>query len=148
MSKTFLMAGAPVFFTSSRTECVMQPDQRGLGGDTVTSAAGYVRAGVHVGSDILLVAKELGMGARTLQRRITNEGGTSRQLLSAAQKEMVDEYLSRPSIEINEAAFLLSYDDPNSFYPAFKTWEGTTPSHSRSSKSKNGGRVRSLIPFQ
>jgi AraC-like DNA-binding protein len=85
--------------------------------------------------DILLVAKELGMGARTLQRRITDEGATFRQLLSEARKEMAYQYLSQPSIEINEAAFLLGYDDPNSFYRAFKTWEGTTPAHWRSVRS-------------
>jgi AraC-like DNA-binding protein len=86
-------------------------------------------------TDILLVAKELGMGARTLQRRITDEGATFRQLLLEARKEMAHQYLSQPSIEINEAAFLLGYDDPNSFYRAFKTWEGTTPAHWRSARS-------------
>ena len=35
----------------------------------------------------------------------------------------------------NEAAFLLGYDDPNSFYRAFKTWEGTTPAQWRSGRS-------------
>ena len=86
-------------------------------------------------ADILLVAKELGMGARTLQRRITDEGATFRQLRSEARKELAQQYLSQPSIEINEAAFLLGYDDPNSFYRAFKTWEGTTPAHWRSVRS-------------
>jgi AraC-like DNA-binding protein len=82
--------------------------------------------------DILLVAKELGMGARTLQRRITDEGSTFRQLLSEARKEMAHQYLSQPAIEINEAAYLLGYDDPNSFFRAFKAWEGTTPAQWRS----------------
>src|SRR5262245_39126367 len=82
--------------------------------------------------DILLVARELGMGARTLQRRITDEGVTFRQLLSEARKELAHQYLAEPSIEITEAAFLLGYDDPNAFYRAFKTWEWTTPAHWRS----------------
>jgi AraC-like DNA-binding protein len=72
------------------------------------------------------------MGPRTLQRRITDEGATFRQLLLEARKELAHQYLAQPSIEINEAAFLLGYDDPNSFYRAFKIWEGTTPAQWRS----------------
>ncbi len=82
--------------------------------------------------DIVLVAKELGMSGRTLQRRITDEGATFRQLLNEARQELVRQYLSDPSIEINETAFLLGYEDPNSFYRAFRTWEGTTPANWRS----------------
>ena len=84
--------------------------------------------------DILIVAKELGMGARTLQRRITNEGASFRLLLNEARQELVRQYLSDPAIEINETAFLLGYEDPNSFYRAFRTWEGTTPAHWRSTR--------------
>jgi AraC-like DNA-binding protein len=82
--------------------------------------------------DILLVAKELGMSARTLQRRITEENATFRQLLLEARQELARQYLTQSSIEIHEAAYLLGYDDPNSFYRAFKTWEGATPGHWRS----------------
>ncbi|WP_438479570.1 AraC family transcriptional regulator ligand-binding domain-containing protein [Oleiharenicola lentus] len=82
--------------------------------------------------DIDSVARELGMGTRTLQRKITDEGLSFRQLLLEARKELVREYLLQPSIEITEAAYLLGYDDPNSFYRAFRSWEGTTPADWRS----------------
>jgi len=103
-------------------------------GDQVKWILKRLLSGSH--PDILLVAKELGMGARTLQRRITDEGSTFRQLLFEARKEMARQYLSQPSIEINEAAFLLGYDDPNSFYRAFKTWEGTPPAYWRSLRNQ------------
>ena len=45
-------------------------------------------------------------------------------------REQLTEFYSN----INEAAFLLGYDDPNSFYRAFKTWEGTTSAHWRSAR--------------
>jgi aldehyde dehydrogenase (NAD+) len=38
---------------------------------------------------------------------------------------------SRPEMDVTEAAFLLGYEDSNSFYRAFRTWEGTTPSQLR-----------------
>jgi AraC-like DNA-binding protein len=81
--------------------------------------------------DVLLVARELGLSSRTLQRRITDEGATFRQLLLEARQELVHQYLAQSSIEINEAAYLLGYEDPNSFYRAFRSWEGTTPAHWR-----------------
>lgn len=83
--------------------------------------------------DIEMVAKELGMGERTLQRRITLEGTTFRQLLNETRHELVRQYLRDSSVEINEAAFLVGYEDPNSFYRAFRSWEGTTPAEWRAS---------------
>jgi AraC-like DNA-binding protein len=81
--------------------------------------------------DLLMVAKELGMSDRTLQRRITDEGSTFRQLLNETRHELVRQYLIDPAVEITEAAFLVGYEDPNSFYRAFRSWEGTTPAEWR-----------------
>ena len=74
------------------------------------------------------VAKELGMSSRTLQRRITDEGSSYRQLLNDARHELARFYLKEPSLSVSEIAYLLSYEDPSSFFRAFHEWEGTTPS--------------------
>ena len=81
--------------------------------------------------DLFMIAKELGMGERTLQRRITGEGTSFRQLLNDTRRELVREYLGDPSVEITEAAFLVGYENPNSFYRAFRSWEGQTPAEWR-----------------
>jgi AraC-like DNA-binding protein len=86
--------------------------------------------------DLLMVARELGMSDRTLQRRITDEGTTFRQLLNETRQELVRQYLGDPSVEITEAAFLVGYEDPNSFYRAFRSWEGTTPGEWRAAHLK------------
>jgi AraC-like DNA-binding protein len=44
---------------------------------------------------------------------------------------LVRQYLVNPAVEITEAAFLVGYEDPNSFYRAFRSWEGTTPAEWR-----------------
>jgi helix-turn-helix protein len=46
-------------------------------------------------------------------------------------QELAHEYLNRPEMDLTEVAFLLGYEDSNSFYRAFRTWEGTTPSQLR-----------------
>lgn len=88
--------------------------------------------------DVAVVAKELGMSERTLQRRITEEGMTFRQLLNETRKELIREYLSDDSVEITEAAFLVGFENTNSFYRAFRSWEGKTPAEWRAEiKSRN-----------
>jgi AraC-like DNA-binding protein len=81
--------------------------------------------------DVATVGKELGMSERTLQRRITDEGTTFRELLNETRRELARQYLRNDSVEINEAAFLVGYEDPNSFYRAFRSWEGKTPAEWR-----------------
>ncbi len=76
---------------------------------------------------IMTVAKELGMSSRTLQRRITEDGTSFRQLVNDARRELARQYLLQPSLELGETACLLGYEDPNSFFRAFREWEGMTP---------------------
>ena len=78
------------------------------------------------------VAQELGMSARTLQRRLTDAGITFQQLVEDTRRELARHYLKQRSVELNEAAFLLGYEDANSFFRAFQGWEGTSPTEWRS----------------
>jgi AraC-like DNA-binding protein len=87
--------------------------------------------------DIDVVARELGMSGRTLQRRISEEGTSFRQLLTETRQELVRNYLGDEMLEIAEAAFLLGYEDANSFYRAFRSWTGTTPSEWRTTIQLN-----------
>jgi AraC-like DNA-binding protein len=81
--------------------------------------------------DIQAIANEIGMSERTLQRRLTDEGTSFKHLLTEARREKAREYLADPSLDMKEVAFLLGYEDQNSFYRAFRQWEGNTPSHWR-----------------
>lgn len=77
------------------------------------------------------VAQDIGMSERTLQRRITEEGTTFRELLTEARRELGRELLADPSTDIDEVACLLGYQDASSFYRAFRDWEGLTPNQWR-----------------
>jgi len=73
------------------------------------------------------VAHELGLSARTLQRRLTDSGITFQQVVEETRRELARHYLKQRAVELNEAAFLLGFADANSFFRAFQLWEGTSP---------------------
>ncbi|MBR0828113.1 AraC family transcriptional regulator [Bradyrhizobium manausense] len=81
--------------------------------------------------DLSEVARDLGLSERTLQRRITEEDTSFRDLLVEARQELGRQLLSDPTAEIDEVACLLGYQDASSFYRAFRYWEGVTPSRWR-----------------
>lgn len=73
------------------------------------------------------VARELHLSTRTLQRRLAGEAVTFQQLMEDARRELAQHYLLHSSLELNETAYLLGYEDANSFFRAFHHWEGTSP---------------------
>lgn len=73
------------------------------------------------------VARELRLSKRTLQRRLTEDGITFQAVMEEARRELARHYLLHSSLELNETAYLLGYEDANSFFRAFHEWEGTTP---------------------
>ena len=73
------------------------------------------------------LARELHLSTRTLQRRLTAQGITFQRLLEEARRELARHYLLHSSRELNETAYLLGYEDANSFFQAFHHWEGTSP---------------------
>jgi AraC-like DNA-binding protein len=73
------------------------------------------------------VARELHLSTRTLQRRLTAERAKFQLLMEEARRELAQHYLLHSSLELNETAYLLGYEDSNSFFRAFHLWEGTSP---------------------
>ena len=77
--------------------------------------------------DIRSVAAELAMSERSLQRKLTDEGQTFQSLLGETRHQLALEYLSDPTLAIIEVAYMLGYEDQNSFFRAFRQWEEITP---------------------
>jgi AraC-like DNA-binding protein len=80
------------------------------------------------------IAAELRLSTRTLQRRLTDEGVSFQQVMRQARQELARHYLLHSSLELNETAYLLGYEDANSFFRAFHSWEGTSPGEWRSTR--------------
>lgn len=78
-----------------------------------------------------MVGRELAMSRRTLQRLLTENGTSFRELLDGVRREHAQNYLTTTSFSDSEVAFLLGFQDPASFYRAFRTWTGMSPSQFR-----------------
>jgi AraC-like DNA-binding protein len=92
--------------------------------------------------DVGVVARELRVSERTLQRRITAEGTTFRALLSEARQELCKPLLADSAIKIDEIAFILGYEDVNSFYRAFREWKNMTPGRWRQANARTNVQAR------
>jgi AraC-like DNA-binding protein len=77
------------------------------------------------------IARELHLSSRTLQRRLQDAGYSFQQVLEEARHQLARHYLYNSLLELNETAYLLGYEDANSFVRAFRTWEGVPPAHWR-----------------
>jgi AraC-like DNA-binding protein len=77
------------------------------------------------------VAHDLAMSTRTLQRRLKGEGTTFQAILDVTRESLARHYLSQSELSAGEISFLLGYEDPRSFYRAFRAWTGSTPQRLR-----------------
>jgi AraC-like DNA-binding protein len=84
--------------------------------------------------DVPAIAQELAISERTLQRRLAEEGTRFQDVLAAARRELAHEYLADTQLEMGDVAYLLGFDDQNSFFRAFRQWEGETPARWRAAR--------------
>ena len=98
---------------------------------SIAGASETVRAAVRAtlaGGDCTLgsTARGLGVGARTMQRRLHAEGTSFAEVVDALRHEMACAYLDR-GVSIPQIAALLGYADETAFHHAFRRWTGSTP---------------------
>ena len=110
--------------------------------DAAVTTSRRVRATLHEGLPSGLVtmqavAKKLALSTRTLQRRIHAEGTTFQQILRDTREALARHYLENTALPAAEISFLLGFDEPNSFYRAFRAWTGSTPESIRRARTHN-----------
>lgn len=82
-----------------------------------------------------VLAGQLQVSARTLQRKLGDLGLTYGQLLSETRYELARRYLDDPERSVTEITFLLGLSEQSAFSRAFKRWSGQAPSAYRSQRS-------------
>lgn len=83
------------------------------------------------------VAKRLNMTARTLRRKLLEEGTSYTALIDAARLRDAIFLLENQKIDIVQVAEYLGYNDAANFTRAFRKWTGVTPSTYRLKAGKN-----------
>ena len=124
--------GDPMLFSVLDTHARMLLDQLPPPSDLV----GHVREAIEAelrGGDPKLesIARRLAMSARTLQRRLRDEGVVFNDVLDDMRFRAAKSYLAQRDIAGTEVAFLLGFAGQSSFNHAFKRWSGHTPTEYR-----------------
>jgi two-component system LytT family response regulator len=73
------------------------------------------------------MATRLHMSARTLHRRLDEEGTAFRQVVDEVRRELAERHLRERVLPIGEIGFLLGFSESSAFHRAFKRWTGWRP---------------------
>jgi AraC-like DNA-binding protein len=73
------------------------------------------------------VSRAMGIGARTLQRKLKASGTSFRGLLTEVRRELAEQHLRDPQMSIAEIADRLGYSHPSEFHRAFRSSNGIAP---------------------
>ena len=77
-------------------------------------------------ADIEAVASRLDLPVRTLQRRLSEEATTFREVLASVRRAKAAELATRDTMRVAEIAMTLGYADPSNYQRAAKRWRGAS----------------------
>jgi AraC-like DNA-binding protein len=83
------------------------------------------------------IAAELGIGGRTLRRRLDDQGKSFKTLVDETRSELARHYLEQSRYSIQEIGYLLGFSESSTFYRAFKRWTNQAPQQFRDRVRQN-----------
>ncbi len=89
-------------------------------------------------TDKALIAAQLGMTPRTLQRHLASEDNSYRNILDEVRAERAQELLANTHLGITDIAFNLGFSDARAFHRRFKHWYDCTPGQFRDHYLRGG----------
>ncbi len=78
-------------------------------------------------SDQDTIARRLYRSRSTLQRQLSAEGTSYREILEATRRELAERYLKDGEFSQAQIAFMVGFADQSNFARAFKRWTGVSP---------------------
>ncbi|MGE8451768.1 MAG: helix-turn-helix domain-containing protein [Pseudomonadales bacterium] len=87
---------------------------------------------------LVLIAKELGMSPRTVQRRLIRTGVDFQGLLDETRRSEALRLMGAANYSAADIAYRVGYSDPAHFTRAFTRWTGQAPSRFRVEWSGRG----------
>ena len=76
---------------------------------------------------ISVVAQQLSMSGRTLQRRLSERGTSYQYLVDESRRQLAENLLRETDYSLADIAFMLGFSEQSAFSRAFKRWVGQTP---------------------
>jgi len=83
-----------------------------------------------------LIAEELCMSLRSLQRKLHQAGTSFENLMQSVRRNLALHYINDNQLRIQEVAGMLGFSDPSNFGRAFRRWTGMTPGEYRKRKNQ------------
>jgi len=83
-----------------------------------------------------VLARQLAIAPRTLQRRLAAEGVSFQRVVDDARRETAERLLADATLAVGEIGYLLGFSEPSAFHRAFKRWHEVTPQEFRSSSQR------------
>lgn len=80
------------------------------------------------------VARNLGIGSRTLQRRLAAQGRSFQSLIDETRRAMAERLVASTDFPLAEIALRTGFSEQSSFSRAFKRWAGQSPRAYRSAR--------------
>ena len=81
------------------------------------------------------VARDLLIGARTLNRRLCEAHTSFSETLEAVRRQLAEHYIIDPALTLSEISFLLGFSEQSAFSRAYRRWTGQSPSAVRDAAS-------------
>ena len=82
-----------------------------------------------------VMAEQLHMSRRTLQRKLANADLTFQKLVDDTRRDLAMRHLDDPRHSITDVTFLLGFSQQSAFTRAFKRWTGISPTEYRAQQS-------------
>ena len=122
-----------------RTHLSALPDKAGTEKEDAAAAADMPAQVRHQVAAVLSegpprleqIAAELGLGARTLQRRLDAAGSSFQTEVARARRDLAMRLVGEARRPLAEVAFLTGFAEQSSFTRAFRRWAGVSPGRYR-----------------
>ena len=84
-------------------------------------------------------ARAVRTSARTLQRRLTEEGQTFQDLLDDVRRDVSIRHVEGTDLPLSAIAQMVGYSQQSAFFRSFRRWTGTTPAQFRRGAHERSG---------
>ncbi len=100
---------------------------------TYSQSVASMARGLLIGGEFTpeQAAGALGLHARTLQRRLKEEGSSFEKIKDETRREWAETLLSQPALPLTQIADILGYADSSAFTRVCRRWFGEAPRHYR-----------------